>query len=387
MVTFDLGRSGEQLVREHQPNSKQSLIESHDSGFSFEKSPSQTRFGKPSPLANEATPLSDPLYKAKTIKKRSHPSRNIRRQFKLDSLNCSFDDSFDLNTISSVDSSKLESATENSNSLDLEEDELRQSADLTKRPDTQHDPNAADGQPAADNQTKADPKSDSKGSQRSDKKASGFLLSKEEFKKRISSESVNLPDYPDGTLQDRFEETCRKRSKSRNSKKLNKQASSTAGLSVRDKNLKNQKSSSTISLNDEQAVAKPSTTTRTISSFKNQMLDIVNSVSKSSSQEKSPDDKLSDRSSGKSSVKSSRKSSGKSNGKSNGKSSDTPKKSGDKHAIRFQNGNQRNLAENTSTVTTRSVSSLRKAYLHTAIGSENSSLFIKPYNHRHHYNG
>ena len=380
-VAFDFGRNAEQqLVREQQPNSKQSLIESHDSGFSFEKSPSQTKFARPSQPPNETI---DPLYKAKTIKKRSHPSRNIRRQFKLDSLDCSFDDS--LNTISSVDSNKPESATENSNSFDLEDENSRPASDLNKvrdQRDAQHDrsPNASER--ANLDEKKGGLRSDS--SRRGDKKA--YLISKEEFKKRISSESVHLPDHKEA---DRFEENGKKRNKSRGSKKqLKKQASSTISIAVKPTNQSfpsrnYRKSSSTTSLNDEQAIAKsPNTTTRTISSLKNQMLDIVNSVSRS------PDERLSDRSSGKSSCKSSDKSSDNLGDKFDDRSA---KKAGDKQTIKSQQNNLRNLVENTSTVTTKSVSSFKKAYLRTAACAlENSSVFKNKKrngHHRHHYNG
>lgn len=402
VVAFKFERSAErQLVREQQPNSKQSLIESHDSGFSFERSPnqtpSQTKFGRPNPPANEAT-LSDQLYKTKTIKKRSHPSRNIRRQFKLDSLNCSFDDSLDLHTISSVDSSRLESATENSNSFELEDEHLRIASDLNKAQDVQHDPIASERHD--EHLKKTGSARDSRSSRRSDKKASGYLISKEEFKKRISSESVNLPDYPlkdqqskdsqsNDSPNDRFEETGKKRNKSRNSKKLNKQTSSTTSIPTKGKNQPFKdypKSASATSLNDEQIIAKPHTTTRTISSLKNQMLDIVNwspAVGQSSisrSGHPSPDERLSDRSSGKSSGKYSDNQVDKSNDRAS-------KKAGDKQAIKFPH-NQRNWAENTSTVTTKSVSSFKKAYLRTAVAWENGSVFNKKRNnHRHHYNG
>lgn len=379
LVAFDFGRNAEQqLVREQQPNSKQSLIESHDSGFSFEKSPSQTKFAKPSQSANETN---DPLYKTKTIKKRSHPSRNIRRQFKLDSLDCSFDDS--LNTISSVDSNKPESATENSNSLDLDDEEARPASDLNNKArdqrDAQHDrsPNASERASLDENLKKANSRSNS--SRKSDKKSSGYLISKEEFKKRISSESVHLPDHQS---TDRFEESDKngkKRNKSRNSKKqLNKQASSTTSIAVKGKNQpfprNYRKSSSATSLTDEQAVVKPPTsTTRTISSLKHQMLDIVSSVSRSPEPER-----LSDRFNGKSSDNLGDKLDGR-----------TPKKAGDKQPNKFQQNNLRNLVENTSTVTTKSVSSFKKAYLRTAACAlENSNVFNKKRNsHRHHYNG
>lgn len=292
--SFEFSKSCEQkVIKEYQPNSN--LVESYDSGFSFEKSSpyspiNQTNIKlRQNQFISSNESLSNPFSKGKTIKKRTHPSKTVRRQLKLNSLDCSFDTSFDLNTISSVDS-KLENATENSNSpneSDLNKNEDNQvndnlnnlnnsSTDLDK---TDHKDSPNDNiNLIKDSKCDSNQNDDLKNSQKDNKKFSGYLISKNEFNKRISSESLNDNQLRTSS-KDKFKEGSRKRSKNRSSKKnLTKQTSSTNTSS---KSASHLKSLSSASLNDDELATKfRNNTAKTINNFKNQMLDIVNSKSK-----------------------------------------------------------------------------------------------------------
>lgn len=275
------------LIKDHQPNN-QNFIESRDSGFSFERSYSpnktavSTKLSRSKQLTNNET-LGEQLYKVKTIRKRSH---RVRRQFKLNSLDCSFDNSLDLNTISSVDS-KL---TETENSFELNDVEELKTASFDDDLNNENilDDNLRSNKQLNVNQSDSGQKEIEIDGQKTDlksissqknKKSTGYLISKDEFKKRISSDNLNFIDENHQPIK------SKRRSKNRSSnKKIDYQTSSKNSASLKTQSFEinqNSKSLSSASLIlTDESNSKYSNASKTLNNLKNQMLDIVNSVSK-----------------------------------------------------------------------------------------------------------
>lgn len=376
-LTLEFGKSGElskQSVKDYQSNGKQSLVESRDSGFGFEQSYSPNQTGKKL-KANQFTSdesLSNQLYKAKTIKKRS---QRVRRQFKLNSLDCSFENSLDLNTISSADSRLTE--TENSFELNDTDDLKAPLVDLNESNLNECDSSDKVGSNLNENKSELNGdsqrnglKSSEKSTTTTTKKSTSYLISKDEFKKRISADDLN------GENSFQFKDNSRKRTRNRLSKKhsTDKQTStnrsplnSNRNQSFKNRNYQSSKSLSSSSLNDEQSSKNShTTTTKTIGTLRNQMLDIVNSVSKSNQNRIDYRLDIGDR------------------------VPPATRHVNHKQQINHKKTNQP-IDRNTSTVTTKTVSTIGKACLHTTVAPENSSYNVwnrKQQNRHHpHHNG
>lgn len=354
--------SGDQLIKDYQPNSRPSLIDSYDSGLSFEHtfSPSKSKFTRSSQFTSSGESLSNQLYKGKTIRKRSH--RTVRRQLKLDSLNCSFENSVDLNTIPSIDSkfSKLET----DNSLELNEsDELKSNLNSNGEDSKSEDNLNQNAANKIENNSNID------------KKSLNCSISKDDSKKKFSS------DLDQRQKNQQKESKKKKKKKLSNKNSIDNQSNGSAISATKNQNLKS--ISSSISLDDQDRSKSPNTTTKFINSLKNQMYDLMSKTSFDESYNRTNFKENLDSNLNRSSKKlddSKENLIRKSDSNLN-----TPVKSADRFNDRtkFKHSNQNkkslkftksNNSKEPQTVTTKTVSTFKKAYLRTAqVALENSS--------------